>query len=162
MLLGVVLAWLASLVSVGYWQRQDGALEAVAECRAQKVDELTAANAKIKALNDAARDREAQHAAQMEAIGTWLAKETKDAEDRQRRAVAGARALVLRNQPACVGAGGNEAPAPGAPAGRGDGPAACELPATAVRDLLELVGDCDRGMRQLAACQAVVLKDRSE
>lgn len=161
-LLAIGAAWLASLVGVGYWQRQDGALAEKTSCQAVKLDELTAANAAIKRLEDAAREREKQHAAQMDAIGKWLAKENQDAEIRQRDAVRNARALVLRNQPACVGAGGNETGPPRPAAGGGNGPAACELPATAVRDLFQLVGDADTGMRALAACQAVVLKDREQ
>ena len=161
-LLGVGVAWLASLVGVGYWQRQDGALAEKTQCQARENDGLTKANATIKRLEDEARDREAQHAAHMDAIGKWLAKENQDAETRQRRAVDNARALVLRNQPACVGAGGGEAGPPRPAASGGDGPAACELPATAVRDLFQLVGDADTGMRALAACQAVVLKDREQ
>lgn len=152
--------WLVSLAGVGYWQRTDGALAARNECLEASEKRLTAANAKITELNTAARDREAQHAAQMDAIGTWLAKENQDAEIRQRNAVRNARALVLRNQPACVSAGGGEAGQARPDPGGGDAPAACELPATAVRDLFVLVDDADRGMRALAGCQAVALKDR--
>lgn len=159
-LLGAGVLWLASLVGVGYWQRQDGALAEKTSCQAVKLDELTTANAAIKRLEDAARDREAQHAAQMDTIGTWLAKENQDAEIRQRDAVRNARALVLRNQPACVSAGGGEAGPPRPAAGGGDGPAACELPAEIVRDMESLVFDADRDVRQLAGCQAVALKDR--
>ena len=159
-LLAVGVAWLASLAGVGYWQREDGALAARNACLTAKADELAAATVKITTLQNEAREREAQHAAQMDSIGKWLAKENQDAEERTRRAVAGARALVLRQQPACVGAGGSPAAAPGAAPSGGDGAAACALPATAVRDLFLLVGDADAGMRALQACQAVVLKDR--
>jgi hypothetical protein len=161
LLLGVGLAWLASLASVGWWQRHDGALAERTTWQAREVLALTAANAKIKALNDAARDRESQHAAQMDAIGTWLAKETNDAQIRQRDAVRNARALVLRNQPACVGAGGSEAGPPRPAASGGNGQAACELPAEIVRDMESLVFDADSDVRQLYACQQVVLKDRA-
>lgn len=161
-LLAVGAAWLASLVGVGYWQREDGALVATNACQAAQVKSIKATNTKIRELNDAARDREAQHAAQMDAIGKWLAKENQDAEIRQRDAVRNARALVLRNQPACVSAGGGEAGQARPAAGGSDAPAACELPATAVRTLFGIVDDADRGMRALAGCQAVALKDREQ
>lgn len=159
-ILAIGLAWLASLVGVGYWQREDGRLAERVAWTKRDNDALTAANEKIESLNNAAREREAQHAAQMDAIGTWLAKENQDAEARTRRAVDNARALVLRKQPACPNPGGGAPAETSAPASGSDGQAACELPSATVRDLFRLVGDADSAVRQLAACQAVVLKDR--
>lgn len=154
--LAVGVLWALSLVAVGKWQREDGAITERGAWLVRDNEQITAANAKIKALNKAAREAEAQQAAHMDAIGKWLAKENQDAETRTRRAVNSARALVLRQQPACPGPGGSASATPATAASGGDGPAACELPAEAVRDLLQLVGDADRDVRQLAACQRVI------
>ena len=46
-LLGVVLAWIASLVAVGTWQRHDGAAETVARYEKRDNASLIQANATI-------------------------------------------------------------------------------------------------------------------
>jgi len=162
LLLGVGVLWLASLAAVGWKANEIGHETEKAAWLTRDNEALTAANATIQRLNDEARATEKAHTQRLADIAANNVKETQDAEARTRRAVAGARALVLRQQPACQGAGpspaGQAAPAPGA----GDGQAGCELPSATVRDLFQLVGDADRDVLQLAACQAVILSDRKE
>lgn len=159
-LLGVAIVWGLSLVGVGKWQREDGRTAERVAWQARDNAALTAANATIQKLNDEARATEQAHTQRLAAISANIVKENQDAETRTRRAVAGARALVLRQQPACPSAGAGSPATPATTASGGDGAAACELPASTVRDLFQLVGDADTGMRQLGACQAVILSDR--
>lgn len=161
LILAVGIAWLASLWGVGSWQRDEGRTAERAVWQARDNAQLAAANRKITELTDQARDQEAAHQLRLADIAANIQQETTRHEADTRRAVAGARSLVLRDQPACpAGAGGGPEGPPVAGAGGGDGPAACELPAEAVRDLLALVLDADRDVRQLAHAQAVIDEDR--
>ncbi len=161
LIIGGILLWLASLWGVGTWQRADGATAERAIWQARDSEQLRRANAEIDRLNREARDQEAEHQRRLADIAANIQQETARHEADSRRAVAGARALVLRDQPACpVHASAGAAGPPVAGPGGGDGPAACELPATAVRDLLQLVLDADRDVRQLAHAQQVIEEDR--
>lgn len=161
LILGIVIAWLASLWGVGSWQREDGRTAERNDWQARDNAQLAAANKAIARLTREARDLEASHQLRLADIAANIQKETARHEADTRRAVSGARSLVLRDQPACpAGAGGGPEGPPVAGAGGGDGPAACELPAEAVRDLFALVLDADRDVRQLAHAQAVIDEDR--
>lgn len=161
LILAVVIAWLASLWGVGSWQREDGRTAERTVWQARDNAQLAAANRKITELTDQARDQEAAHQLRLADIAANIQKETARHEADRDRAVSGARSLVLRDQPACpAGPGGGAPGSPVAGAGGSDGPAACELPAEAVRDLLALVLDADRDVRQLAHAQAVIDEDR--
>jgi hypothetical protein len=161
LILGIVIAWLASLWGVGSWQREDGRTAERAAWEAREAQSMRDANATIQRLTREARDLEASHQQRLADIAANMQKETARHEADRDRAVSGATALVLRDQPACPGGAGGGAPgAPGAGPGGGDGPAACELPHEAVRDLLALVLDADRDVRQLAHAQAVIEEDR--
>lgn len=160
-ILAVVVAWVASLVAVGIWQREDGAVSERSIWQARESADLKTANEAIERLNREARSTEAEHQSRLTDIAENISKENARHETETRRAVAGARALVLRDQPACPVRAGDGPAGPALPAASGgDGPPACELPAAAVRDLLQLVLDADRAVRQLGAAQAVIEEDR--
>jgi hypothetical protein len=161
-ILGIVALWIASLGAVGWKANQIGHETEKAAWLAKENKELAAANELIQTLTARVRATEQAHQQRLAAIAANIVKENQNAEARIRRAVAGARALVLRQQPACPSAGASPAGAATPTASGSDGAPACELPATAVRDLFQLVGDADTGMRSLAACQAVILSDRKE
>lgn len=162
-LLGIVLAWAASLGAVGYWQHEAGVTSERDTWQGKQIAELKAANAEIARLNDKARETEHQHALEINAIGVKDAKDRAALEAQHRDDLARVRAgtLRLRIAGACP-----KRPDPGpaaearpAPAG-GDDSTAGELPAAASNDLLDLTADADRNTIQLTACQAVIEADR--
>lgn len=156
-ILGVVLAWIASLAAIGVWQNDAGHTDERVSWQAKDNAELKAANATIQLLNDEARAQEHKHAADMAAIGAQHAKERNDSEARHRRDVADARdgALKLRVAGACKADPGGAGAASTAAPGRDDSTTA-ELPGAVAADLLDLANDADDTVQQLTACQAVV------
>jgi hypothetical protein len=157
-LLGVGLVWLASLVGVGAWQREDGATAERTTWQAKENKEITAANAAIERLNREARASEAEHAEQIAAIGAAHEADREAFEKRRRQDVADARsgALRLRVPGGCTSPGGSAPSTPAAPTGSGNDAAGGELPTEIAANLFELVADADANTRQLTACQAVV------
>lgn len=140
----------------------------VAEVRAEYLvrdnKALAEANAKITALNDAARATEARRVAEMSALATNYSKGFRDAEAQRQRDVAAARdgSLVLRIPASACGPGGGEAAAPRPAASGGDGATTTELPGALTADLLALAGEADQVVLQLTACQAIVTADRKD
>lgn len=121
--------------------------------------ELAAANAEIERLNDEAREKEHQHAADLAEIGEKHEKDLEAGEAQRRADVAAARsgALKLRVGGACPARPGASGAGEAAPAaGERDGATTAELPPAVTADLLELVDDADAVVRQLTSCQAVV------
>lgn len=125
---------------------------------------LTEANAKITLLQNAARETEARRVAEMSTLATNYAKGFRDAEAQRLRDVAAARdgSLVLRIPASACRPGGGEAAPPGAAAPGGDGAATADLPGSVTADLLALAGEADQVVRQLTACQAIVIADRKD
>lgn len=62
MILGVVLAWLASLVSVGGWQNHEGKVSERIVWQGKESKELSEANSLIQTLQTSAREKEYQKA----------------------------------------------------------------------------------------------------
>jgi Rz lysis protein len=157
-LLGVGVLWVASLVGVGAWQREDGATAERTAWQAKENQELAAANSTIARLNRENRALEAEHAEQIAAIGVAHEADRKALEKQRRDDVARARAgaLRLRVPGGCVPAYRSPAPEASPPASERDAPPASELPAEVAANLLELVDDADTVAIQLGACQSVV------
>lgn len=161
-ILGVGAVWLGSLVGVGYWQNKAGHTDERTTWLSRENKELTEANQKIADLNTAIRETERQHTVRLSDISTAYQKELKNAKAQRDRDVATARAGTLRLQftPDSQGAGGSETGSTAATASGCNGAERTELPRETVADLLELVNDADDVVRQLTACQAVILSDR--
>jgi hypothetical protein len=161
LIVGAGLVWLASLWGVGSWQRDEGRTAERVAWQERDSEQLRAANESIARLTKEARQAEADHQARLADIAANIVKENRRHEADSRRAVAGARALVLRQQPACPDAAGERAASPPFAGAAGtDGAAACELPAAAVRDLFQLVLDADRDVRLLGRAREVIEEDR--
>ena len=161
-ILGVVLAWLASLGAVGYWQHHQGAIGERVLWQGKQTEELAQANAKILALTAAARDKEAAAAADLAAIGVKHENElaARDALHKLDLDALRAGSLRLRVAGGCPSPGGGTAgEAPAASAGD-HGSTACELPRQTSEDLLGLAKDADDTAIELASCQATVIRDR--
>lgn len=168
-LLGVLIAWGASLAAAGMWQNDVGHTEQLAADQKREIAELAAKNvelakarAQIEQLNKDKDAIEQRHAAELAITGAEYEAKVQDLEDQGRRDAAAARAgaLKLRVAGMCAstparGAGG-QAAASAAPAGR-DGAADGELPGSVTQDLLDLSHDADQVTDQLAACQRTVL-----
>jgi hypothetical protein len=162
LILGVVLAWLASLAAVGYWQRGDGETAATAACVTRENAALVQANATIERLNREARAKEQAHTNAIAEIGAEHAKDKESIEARARDDVARARAgaLRLRVPGGCSASGAGAAGETASPSGRRDDPPASELPGEVAANLFQFAADADRDVKQLTACQAVVIEDR--
>lgn len=162
--LAVVLAWAASLLIVGAWQRHDGQLVERQEWQAREAVELREANELIAILSNAYREQERQHAEALAGISADYERRLKDANAQRARDVAAARAGAIRlRDPYSLGlkACGNPAAQVGTGAGERDGGASGELSREAAEFLLGLANDADDIARQLAACQRVIVEDRA-
>lgn len=131
---------------------------------ARENTELTASNAKIQELQNAARSLEAKRASETNAIAVQFEKDKKRALDQKDRdhadALAGAIKLRFATTPSETDRG---APCTaGATAGSGNGGTTAELPRKVTDDLLALANDADAVVVQLTACQAVITSDRKE
>lgn len=164
-ILGLVLLWATSLFGVGKWQREDGRTAERVESQAREIETVTAANAKIKQLNDAARAAEHASAVAIATIGAEHASAIETLEARRRRDVAAVRdgAIKLRVAGTCTPSpGGSAVPEARAAPGLGDGAQSIELPREATDFLLGLANDADQVADQLRSCQSIVLNDRKE
>lgn len=158
----LVLAIVAGLG--GEWHgHATGVVQEKAAWQAREGTELRAANAKILALEEAARKEEAARAAGLDKVAKIYEEKLADAEAQKDRDVRAARAgtLSLRIPTPCkaAGLGGTAQAAPGT--GLGDGGATTELPREIAADLFALADDADKVVKQLTACQAVVREDRA-
>jgi hypothetical protein len=129
--------------------------------------QLRKAMDRVKALEDAARATEREHAAALIEITAKLAKEKAHGRAAEKRILADIASSKLRVRagafytPACPAVdSGSAAGPPGAGAGGSDAPEACDFSAAARSDLLAIGRDADDTARQLAAAQAVIIEDR--
>lgn len=160
-IVGVLVAWIASLAGVGYWQNQSGHIAERVSWQAQDSANLKAANAKILTLEESARVNEQAHAAVIAALDAQYTKELQDAAAQKDRDVAAARAGALKLRYATEsGAGGGKLPDAPASTGPGNGPSGSELPPETTASLYALADDADQVAKQLASCQAIVEADR--
>lgn len=158
LILGVLVAVIASFFA---GQHNGTRLEKARWLERENV-EIVAANKKIQELETAARAAETQHATAVATIATTLEGERNAARAETERLRAAARAGTVRlrdpgaRQDACPSGAAETGPAPG----KRDGPATAELSGAAADFLLGLTGEADEVVRQLTACQALVLEDR--
>lgn len=163
-IIGVLILWAASLAGVGYWQNEAGQTQVRADWLKKDNKELTTANNKIKQMEEDARRTEHRWAQNQADISTLLQKEKENAKRKTDQLIADYRAGTFslrdpgtRSKNTGTGAGG-----PTAPSASGcDGATPGELSGTAAEFLLGLTGEADAVAHQLAACQAVIVSDRS-
>lgn len=134
-----------------------------ADWERREIAELTAANDKIVKLTAQYREIEARHAADLARVATNYQEKLDATRKQTAKLVADARAgaLRLRDPAAREGTCGGAAAEAVAPAGRRDGEARGELSGEASAFLLALTGEADEVVKQLDACQQVVMKDRT-
>lgn len=161
-LVGMVKSYLNGIAEEGY---KAGVNDERAKWLAREAKELAAANAEIDRLHREAREEEEHHAEMLAAVSKDYEKEIGNAKRTTKLALDAVRSgsLVLRDPGRTSGC---ESPRLGptgeatATAGKRDGPQGADLSATASVFLLELTGEADDVVRQLTACQAVILSDR--
>lgn len=161
-ILGLIVLWAVSLFGVGKWQYGVGSEHERVTWQAREVAQVTAANAKIQALNDAARAKEHEHEQRVAEISTKFLKERTDREARARRdfddALTGALRLHVRATCSSPGGGASGETRPGP--GGGDGTTVVELPPTVTANLFRLADDADQVADQLRAAQKIIEEDR--
>lgn len=126
---------------------------------------LTKANDRIKELEDQARAKEHEHAQAMATASSKYQEDLKHEKTAKDRAIAALRSgdLRLRIPVACPeGAGGSTTAAPGPGAIGRDGETRAELSVQASEFFVGLTNEADEVVRQLTACQAVVIADRKQ
>lgn len=162
-IIGLLVAWIASLVGVGYWQNEAGHVAERADWQARENGELRMSNATIKALHEKARQSEHDHAAALSAVSFDYERKLGDANKQRAADAAALRAGTLRLRdpnPTGLSACGSLGAKIGTSPGERDGAQGGELSDAAAGFLLDLASDADDVARQLAACQEVVVKDR--
>lgn len=123
---------------------------------------LVRANGTISKLQTEARDREHQHALNLNLISSNLQKELQDARTQHAadRAALRSGSLRLHDPGSSSSTCADPASAAGSAAGRRDGAEARQLSDTAAEFLLEFAADADDVARQLGACQQALMEDR--
>lgn len=157
---GLVL-WLASVVGVGYWQRQDGITVTAAAYAKRDNKELVEINNKLKTTEEAYRKLEHQAAERQAAISATYQEQLKNANQKTADLIIAARAGTFRlRDPASLQAGGHDLPKTAASSGGRDATCDGGLSADSTEFLLALTGRCNQTRDQLTACQSVVIADR--
>lgn len=161
-IIALIIVWSLSMFGVGKWQYSVGQEHERVEWQTKENKQLSDANAKIIALNAAARTREQEHAAQVNAISTQFAKDRNELIARGKRDADAARAgtLSLRIPSNCPDASGGRPAEAGAGAAGSPATATTELPRQVTEDLLDLANDADAVVIQLTSCQAILISDR--
>lgn len=160
----VITAIVAAIYTYG--QQQFGLGEQAEKSRwlDRENKELVQANARIKTLEENYREQEYWHAEQLTAVSAKYQEEMKHGQVKKDRIIANLRGGTFRLRiplaRACKAGGSGPAEAASATGGR-DGEARGELSPEAAEFLVGLASDCDDVTRQLAAAQAVIVKDRA-
>ena len=159
----IALAWVTSLVAVGAWQNSAGHVAERSDWQGREAKELTAANAAIKSLEEAARATERSHSAELATIATNYESKLSDATKQRSADLAAIRAgtLKLRDPATSIRSCGDPMPGIATSPGVGDGRAAGELSQRASEFLVGEASRADSVAEQLAACQQVVRGDRA-
>lgn len=163
LLLGLGIAWLASLVGVGYWQHGAGADEERVAWQERELKQVTKAANRIRQIHEDARAKERKAAEDLAALAAQFEQEKADVTARKDRLIAQLRRGDIRLRFPTAGAlPANRSPAgaAAAPAGERDGRAPTELPGPAAEFLLSLASESDEVVHQLSACQAIVRRYR--
>jgi prophage endopeptidase len=160
----VALAWLVSVIGVGWWQNRAGVTSERLVWQKRSNVELASVNAEILRLTEKARLDERRHNDQLAAAAAFYEQEKKRALEAKDRAIADLRAGALRlrdpHATACPSSPGTAGGATTSP-GERDGGAPGRLSREAAEFLLGEATRANEVVHQLAACQAVVRSDRA-
>lgn len=166
LLLAVVIVFGASNAGSYWYGTNVGAEGERVEWQKRENQELAAANKRIVDLTETVRAKESMHAVELANISAQYQKELQDEKSKADRVIAdvraGARKLRIPVASTYQACGSGEAgKAPAAPFRR-DGEARAELSASASSFLIGLANEADQVVRQLTACQAIIMQDRKD
>lgn len=162
-IVGFLVVLLGSNIATGWWQNGAGHTEERAVWLDKDNQEITLANAKIIALEQAARDKEQKHGEELQQVAITLERNRSDELEKRDNTIARLRAGDLRLlDPHAAGArpAGDPAGQVATGPGQRDGAAAGELSGAAAEFLVSEASRADAIVNQLTACQDVLRKDR--
>jgi len=160
-LIALGVAWAASLVGVGVWQRSDGKAVVQAEWATREAKINAESATKIHAAEEKTRAAEHQMAVNLVVVATEYQAKLKEKDNALAAARTAARTGGLWVNAACPPVAGNAAIGAAAGAGFDNGSARVRLSAETADALIALASDADRNTDQLRACQQVVEADRA-
>lgn len=163
LIFGILIAWLASLAGVGYWQNDAGHTAERVVWQGKSITELEMDNKAVRDTEEKYRAIEQDHAAVQAGISKNYQEQLKNANQKTADLIAAARSGAFRlRDPNAIARPprGDNLPETSASTGGHDGRASGELSATATEFLLGLAGEADNIARQLAVCQSVIRADR--
>jgi hypothetical protein len=159
----LIVGMLVAVMSAFFYGREVGEDSANAAWAAREVVQLAAMNKKIQDLQTAARDKEQVHAMAVNLLSATYEGERNalKVETTRLRAAVRSGELRLRDRHAAREQScGSPSGETGTAASQRDGGAGAYLSAEASEFLLELTGEADEVVRQLTACQQVLVEDR--
>lgn len=165
LLLGALAAFVASVTGAFFYGQNVGAEDERVEWQQRENVELTAANKRIIELTETARAQESEHAVELHAISAKYQEDLQNEKAAADRVISdlrnGSRVLripVTRTVETC---GGEAGTAPASTSGR-DGEARADVHPAAAEFLVGLASEADAVVRQLQACQRVIMQDRNQ
>lgn len=160
-ILGLVLAWLASMAAVGAWQHKAGVTSEHDQWETREAKINSDAAVLIKAADDKVRDAEHVAAANISAIDADYQLKLKGKDDALAIALNTVRAGgKLFTHSTCPAPAGNAANQTTTSTGSGNGQARCQFSDADSDFLLRLGSEADKVADQLTSAQAVILADR--
>lgn len=164
-ILCVVLAWGATTGGAYWYGNNVGKDSERVVWQGKQSKELQAANAKIIDLTEKARAQESLHAVELAGISAKYQEALQNEKSKSDRVIADVRAGTRKLRIPIAGpiqtCGSSSSQAPAA-AERRDGEARAELSGSSSDFLIGLASEADAIVRQLTACQAVILQDRTQ
>ena len=158
-LIGIILAWIGSLVYVGNYQYQAGSIAKNAEWREKENTELKLANNAIVDLRNKLALAEKEKSAQLAVAATTYQEKENAAKEIHQKNLSALRANLLRmydpgtsSQPT----NSQSTTSTAATTGSGDGAKNTELSREASDFLLDLTYEADEVTRQLGLCQSTI------
>lgn len=171
-IIGLMVAWILSMVGYGIHEKQQGEDTARAACTTARVAEAVVAASKIQELQTAARANIERHGAAQAAISSAYQKDIEYVQNQKTAALAAVRAAGrVRVQPASsytMRPGDCSLPvaAPGSPGNNGSPQGdvhredASPDPGIDTAVLIGLASECDSITRQLVRAQELIVEDR--
>lgn len=157
----VLLGLLLALAGAGATGWHYGAQHNEAAWQKREAQITAESAAKIEASMQRALTAERKSATDLAAVSAEFQKQLQEVDREKDRVIAGVRAGNIKlSIPARCAGGGSNVPAAGAPASGRDGETRAELSAAAADFLVAEASRADAVVQQLAACQAVVARDR--
>lgn len=162
-IIGLILAYVGSIVGVGYWQRQDGAMSERDAWQKRENTQLIATARRIKSLEDDYRKKEQDAQVTIVAISTNYQKELSNADKQHEMDITAIRNGTLRMRDPGAPSLRTLGCIPtqtASPAGGRDGETGTELSNQLAEFLDSEAIRANKIVSQLGHCQEIILEDR--